>query len=389
MPFMKSLKLSGLLSFPPDSPPIELTPLNILIGPNGSGKSNFIEGLGLLNSLPTDFAAAIRAGDGIREWLWKGQSPSDGAEIESIIEQKAPEIDLRYRLNFSASGQRTEITDEIFEEVIPRSPDKPIVHFYNRLQEGWPTKLNDTLGLPGVRTPQIEADKSILSQVKDIHQYPALTYLGIAFSRIGFFREWSFGRNSIVRQPQRADLPSDILSPDSNNLALILNELEHSDAWQVFNELLTRFFPRFRRFSTRIIGGTVQFYLHEQGLSDPIPASRLSDGTIRFLAMLALLLSPTPPSVLCMEEPELGLHPDAVCLLADLLVEASSRMQIVVTTHSDALVSALTEHADSVLVCEHRGGTVMNRVESEKLKHWLDQYRLGEIWRIGELGGNP
>jgi predicted ATPase len=83
------------------------------------------------------------------------------------------------------------------------------------------------------------------------------------------------------------------------------------------------------------------------------------------------------------------LHPDAVCLLADLLVEASSRMQIVVTTHSDALVSALTEHADSVLVCEHRGGTVMNRVESEKLKHWLDQYRLGEIWRIGELGGNP
>jgi len=70
-------------------------------------------------------------------------------------------------------------------------------------------------------------------------------------------------------------------------------------------------------------------------------------------------------------------------------VEASSLMQIVVTTHSEALVSALTEQADSVLVCEHLGGTVMNRVESEKLKYWLAHYRLGDIWRIGELGGNP
>ncbi len=90
-----------------------------------------------------------------------------------------------------------------------------------------------------------------------------------------------------------------------------------------------------------------------------------------------------------MEEPELGLHPDAVYLLADLLAEASSRMQIVVTTHSDALLSALTDHADSVLVCEHLGGTVMERLESEKLQYWLDRYRLGELWLSGKLGGNP
>ena len=90
-----------------------------------------------------------------------------------------------------------------------------------------------------------------------------------------------------------------------------------------------------------------------------------------------------------MEEPELGLHPDALSLLAELMVEASSRSQLIVTTHSDAFVSALTEEADSVLVCEHLGGTVMRRVESEKLRYWLDRYRLGEIWRIGEIGGNP
>jgi predicted ATPase len=96
-------------------------------------------------------------------------------------------------------------------------------------------------------------------------------------------------------------------------------------------------------------------------------------------AILALPLSPKPPPLICIEEPELGLHPDAVALLADVLVDASSRAQIIVTTHSDALVSGLTDCADSVLVCEHRGGTEFKRLESRKLKHWLDRYRLGDL----------
>jgi predicted ATPase len=120
----------------------------------------------------------------------------------------------------------------------------------------------------------------------------------------------------------------------------------------------------------------------------PIPATRLSDGTIRFMAILAQLLSPTPPPLICMEEPELGLHPDAIALLASLLQEASTRTQLIVTTHSDILISALTEVADSVLVSEYRNGTVMQRVESSQLRFWLDKYTLGEIWRIGEIGGN-
>ena len=106
------------------------------------------------------------------------------------------------------------------------------------------------------------------------------------------------------------------------------------------------------------------------------------------MAILAQLLSPAPPPLICMEEPELGLHPDAIALLASLLQEASARTQLIVTTHSDALVSALTEVADSVMVCEYRGGTILKRIESDKLRFWLDKYKLGEIWRIGEIGGN-
>jgi predicted ATPase len=91
-----------------------------------------------------------------------------------------------------------------------------------------------------------------------------------------------------------------------------------------------------------------------------------------------------------LEEPELGLHPDALTLIAKLLVEASEQTQIIVTTQSDILVSALSEHAESVVVCENLGGASrFRRLESDKLRFWMDKYKLGEIWRIGELGGNP
>ena len=151
-----------------------------------------------------------------------------------------------------------------------------------------------------------------------------------------------------------------------------------------------RFFPRFEKITTRTANGTIQFYLWETGFSSPISPSRMSDGTLRFIAILATLLTPEPPPLICIEEPELGMHPDAMSIMADLLVEASARMQIIVTTHSDALVSALTPHPESILACERvGGGTQIRRLEPGKLAEWLKEYTLGDLWRMGLLGANP
>ncbi len=400
-PFLKSLRLDGLLSFPPGSDSVELHALNVLIGPNGSGKSNLIEALELLHATPTAFASAIRDGGGAREWIWKGSQMTAGSASIEAITNPTSAAALRYRLSFSASGQRTEVIDEVLEEAERRHSNEKDVFFYYRFSRGNPViNVREAVQRnqphePRRRTPRhlerasLVADESVLSQRKDPDLYPELTWIGQQFGRIQIFREWNFGRYGLIRQPQPADLNVDALLPDSRNLGLILNHLEHTDAGPRFNHLISRFLPRYQRFSTLIHGNTVQFYLHEQGLKAPIPATRLSDGTIRFMAMLALLLSPVPPSVICIEEPELGLHPDALGLLADLLVESSARTQLIVTSHSDALVSALTEKADSVLICEHNDGTSLRRVDAAKLSHWLEQYQLGEIWRIGELGGNP
>lgn len=119
-----------------------------------------------------------------------------------------------------------------------------------------------------------------------------------------------------------------------------------------------------------------------------IPATRLSDGTLRYLCLLAILCHPKPPPLVCIEEPELGLHPDVLPDLAKLMLSASERCQLIVTTHSDILVDALTETPESVIVCEKQDGrTRMQRLDSKELTQWLDRYRLGELWLKGEIGG--
>ena len=390
---IRELRLDGFLSFPPDSPAFELRALNVLIGPNGSGKSNLIEALELLSVTPGDLAATVRVGGGPAEYLWKGHPRSESAEIEAVFAEGTPTgRPLRYRLRFTPVQSRMEILDEAIEEVEPKQGDRD-VYFYYRFQDGYPVlNIKDHAGNTLERRLQRQdllPDQSVLAQRKDPEQYPEVTWTGRTFGAIRTFREWTFGRYVPLRQPQPADLSEDGLLPDNSNLALVLNQIEHCGDTRMEN-LLRQFFPRSERMSTKVSSGSVQFSLHESGLSSPIPAIRLSDGTMRFLALLATLLSPSPPPLLCIEEPELGLHPDALALLADLLVEASERMQLVVTTHSDALVSALTSHPDAIVACERIGpGTVLRRLEPEKLAEWLDEYRLGDLWRMGELGANP
>ena len=402
--------MKGLLSFPGDMEPLDLEPLNVLIGPNGSGKTNVIEVFELLRATSTGFAGTISVGGGVSEWLWKGEGSSRTASID--IETGGPDNGLetptnrplRYKLEFTSVNSRVEVCDEAIEEKEPLpGHDEP--YFYYRFQSGLPVlnikKIDEqhdggTEGDPGsgrttrqLRRDSLKPVESVLSQRSDPELYPELTWIGEKFGQIQTFRDWTFGRDTPVRQSQPADIQESELLRDSSNLALLLNQLEHHDP-QRFNDLLKRFYPRFERMSTLISVGRVQFYLHEAGLISATPATRLSDGTMRFIAILAILLAPEPPPVACIEEPELGLHPDAVALVGELLVEASQRMQLIVTTHSDALVSALSSVPQSVIACERPGsGTILRRLDPERLSHWLDDYRLGDVWRMGELGANP
>ena len=139
-------------------------------------------------------------------------------------------------------------------------------------------------------------------------------------------------------------------------------------------------------YDIQIEGGTVQVFFHEAGIT--VPATRLSDGTLRYLCLLAILCHPKPPPLVCIEEPELGLHPDILPTLADLLRVASERCQLIVTTHSDVLVDAMTDSPEDVIVCEKLDGmTNLRRLSAPDLRPWLERYRLGQLWTRGDIGG--
>lgn len=102
-----------------------------------------------------------------------------------------------------------------------------------------------------------------------------------------------------------------------------------------------------------------------------------------------MLLDPKPPRLVCIEEPELGLHPDLIPTMARLLKTASERMQLIATTHSEVLINELSGSPEDVLVCEReQGSTTMRRLDKESLTEWLTEYSLGQLWSKGVLGGN-
>jgi predicted ATPase len=396
---LNSLQLKGFLSFGPESQPVTLTNLNVLIGPNGVGKSNFIEAIELLHATPTDFSGAIRIGGTPDDWVWHGAEGAKTARIEALLSPVQSTPELRYAVEFADSRGRLEIVDEVLEESKKADPTKRDVRFYYRYQNGHPAisvsePVVDEVSKRKFRQRKlkresIDPQQSIFSQRKDPDMYPEVTAAARRFGDVQVFREWGFGRSAALRAAQPANLPTDVLLPQLVNLGLVLNDLEHRTAWTRFCELMQKFLPRFKRLTTRVSAGSVQVFLHEDGLSVPVPATRLSDGTLRFLALLAILLNPESAPLICIEEPELGMHPDAMSLLADLLTEAAEKTQLIITTHSDVLVSELTEQAESVLVSDYLGnGTELRRLEADKLKLWLEKYRLGEIWRLGKLGGN-
>ena len=402
MRLIQSIRLENILSFGPDIAELSLEPLNVLIGPNASGKSNLIEALSLFAAAPSDLQEPIRRGGGIRDWLWKGVPSVPTATVEVTFRTQRP---LRYRLSFTCSADRFVMIDEVVEDEKPGlAGEAP--SFYYSYQRGKPVIkfVAPTEGNPsGIPAPpvgdrleqvlpsgEVEPGQSILSQRRDPRAYPELWVANRTFSRIRFYRELDLRRDAPVRLPQKPDLPQDFLMEDASNLSVVLSGLLNQlDVRERILERMRDFYPSFRDVMATVSGGAVQVFFHEKGLRHPVPATRLSDGSLRYLCLLAVLCNPNSPGVVCIEEPELGLHPDIIPEVAKLLVEASSRSQIFVTTHSDVLVDALTETPEAVIVCEkEEGATRMRRLDAEELKPWLEKYRLGEMWTRGDIGGN-
>ncbi len=384
---LERLSLRGILSFKDLS--LELGNLNVLIGPNGSGKSNLIEAVNLFRMLPSDAEAAFRQAGGSTDLRWKGRE----SDILSLRAQVNPLTGGHFYLDVNPTWLFDGLS---LSETLAGTGKEPSPPFWFVRRQGAKATLlarsqhNGQTASLEVNRDELDPSKSIFSQVVDAVQYPEITFTGWSLSRIRVFRDWTVGSKIAVRYPQPADMEDEFLREDTANLGLVLNRMERIGGRDQIDEYLTRLLPNYKKLSIQVQANTVQLFLAEGNLNSPIPATRLSDGTLSFLRLMSILCHPQPPPLICIEEPEIGLHPDALSLVAEALKSAATRTQLIVTTHSEALVDAFSDQPESVIVCERGsdGASHMNRVRPDDLTAWLEDYRLGEIWRRGEVGGN-
>ena len=376
----------NLLSFGPENEPLELNGLNVLIGPNGSGKSNLLEAIALLRTCPNreGFRPVIARGGGIGEWIWKGR-PNEPASVEALV-ARPDGWPLRHSVALRKEQQSFRLEDERIENERPAKGERKPYLFYH-YGHGRPVINTVSRGKRRLNRDDVAPDASILAQRQDPESFPEITRLATVYDRIRLYREWTFGRNTVFRESQKSDLRTDRLEEDFSNLGMFLNRLRRQPKTKAaLLAGLANLYEGLTDFDVGIEGGTVQVFFTEGDFS--IPATRLSDGTVRYLCLLSILCDPEPPPLIGIEEPELGLHPDILPKVADLLIAASERTQLIVTTHSEILVDAFTERPGAVVVCEkHEGQTTLRRPDPDALAVWLEKYRLGRLWMDGQLGG--
>lgn len=395
---IRTVTLNGFLSFRSEPSVIELGPLNVLIGPNGAGKSNLIEALALLRTAPLDpgLSREIAAGGGIQEWLWKGDDGAERATMEFVLEH--PELGmktpLRHRLVLGREGESFALVDERIEDE-QASPGEEKPYFYFGYESGRPM-INarsllfdgpDNLAERYLTKTELDRSKSVLAQRSDPDTYPEITRLGGLLKRVRVYRNWSFGPVAKVRESCLASEPTGYLSEDFDNLPVRLAQLKRDRRTRErLKEIVGELSPNFAEVIVATEGGRIQLEMSERDRTTP--ARRLSDGTLRFLCIAAILLDPAPPPLLVIEEPELGLHPDALLVVRDLLVDASTRTQVVLTTHSTVLVDAFTEHPEAIVVCDKRDdGTEVRRLSPDEIAAWGSDRGLASLWLSGHLGG--
>jgi predicted ATPase len=392
---LRQVHLKNILSFR-DAVLTEIGPVNLLIGPNASGKSNFLDALSLLQNAPTGLPTQIARGGGIREWIWKGDDALFAiGKIECIAQIEESDFPLQYLLSIQEADQAFTIHEERL--VAQRQVKGSNTPLFDR-EEGnviLRGSLSGQLLRNGNRISKIATTESVLKAFRDPTEMRELTALGKGFEGIRIYRNFdtSPGPNSGARHGVSTSYPpSDTLAEDGYNLALVLSGMRINGSIKKVESYLTDFSARFGEVNVDPFGGIARILIGEEGLQRPTPAVRLSDGTLKFLCLLAVLCNTeSTPGVVCIDEPEAGLHPDAVRLLARAIREASRSTQFIIATHSEALIDEFSDMPEAVVVCESNSqrGTQFQRLSRKKLKAWLKDYSLGELWRKGTIGGNP
>ncbi len=341
---------------------LPLRPLNVLIGPNGSGKSNFVGVFSFLNAIREgrlqDYV--IRAG-GADKILHFGARETDGVYISVSFKEGT----RWYEIALSPAGADALTPDR--ETVSTASGDR-VVLIRTAKRAGMSEIIEDPSGI-----------------VQDVRDH-------ISRWRLYHFHDTSSGSP----MKKTADVNDNRhLRHDGSNLAAFLYLLskERPESYSLITRTVRQvapFFDGFQLDPLLLNPNKILLEWRHVGTDAYFDASSLSDGTLRFMALATLFLQPKSfmPSVMLVDEPELGMHPYAITLLASLMKQAAVETQVIVSTQSSLLLDHF--EPEDVLVADRiDGGTQLTRLDPAALESWLEDYSLGQLWEKNEFGGRP
>lgn len=342
----------------------EFTDLNVLVGANGSGKSNLISFFRLLRALVTgSLDRYLHDAGGVDDLLFDGPKETERMQFEALFRCGA----LRFALEPSNAGLYS-LTDE-----------SPL-----------PAAAGDR-GQPGVRTDRTsdlvrEGDEPPWNLGDRRRVREAVESWGI----------YHFHDTSLRSGMRRFHLVEDDegLRPDGSNLAPFLRRLKNTKP-AVYRDLLNScrlvvpFLEDFRLREEEFgPSRKVRLSWKARGSDHPMQPYHLSDGTLRFLCLAAALLQPDPPSIIVIDEPELGLHPQAIGIVAELIRSAAVRTQVLVATQSPLFLDEFSVN-ELIVVSRSQGESRFERLDEQDYRVWLDEYTVGELWRKNVIEAGP
>lgn len=348
---------------------IQLGALNVLIGANGSGKSNFISFFRLLNHITSNsLQLFIGESGGANSLLYYGSKTTPQMSATLDFETDAGSNCYSMRL-VSAAGDSLIFADEqiLF------------------IKKGTYPKSKFSLGSGHKETMLCRED------VSEYHKKMANAIYKI-MNQWRFYQFHDTSKEAKIKQKwQLTD--NRYLRDDAGNLASYLYMLKNqypSHYKRIVNTIqqIAPFFDDFVLMPSELNRYYIMLEWKDKEDRMIFNANHLSDGTLRMMALITLLLQPQPPAMICIDEPELGLHPFAIKILAELLQLASSNSQIIVSTQSVPLVN-LIEPENIIVVDREKKQSKFNKLDLTKLEEWLNDYSLGELWEKNVIGGRP
>ncbi len=348
----------------------EPRPLNVLIGPNGAGKSNFISFFRLMSWALADsenLSEYVGRQGGASKLLHDGPDRTREIETEMTIQTETGKSQYGFRLVYAA-GDTFIYADERYRF---SSRDLPT-------QARWkPTKPES-----GHRGPQLLTWANIDTTARVIR---------VILNKIKVFQFHNTSDTARIRNTWNVN-DNRWLKEDAGNIAPVLLRLKEDDGrcYQRIVDTIRLILPFFSDFELEPRHESILLQWRERGTDQVFSVSQASDGMLRVVALVTLLLLPEKdlPDVLILDEPELGLHPYAINVVGGLIHALSDKIQVILATQSMPLIDCF-EPADIVVVDRENRNTAFKRLSEDDLEEWLENYSLSELWEKNVFGGRP